>query len=74
MQERLKQIKEHYPELDIIKINHAADHIHILVVILPRMSVSEVVRIIKTNTSKDIKKKFSFLKDVIWLYFSGQLI
>ena len=66
MQERLKQIKDHYPELDIIKINHDVDHIHILAVIPPRMSVSEVVRIIKSNTSKDIKKKFNFLKDVYW--------
>ncbi len=66
MQERLKQIKDHYPELDIIKTNHDLDHIHILAVIPPRMSVSEVVRIIKSNTSKDIKKKFNFLKDVYW--------
>ena len=66
IQERLKQIKDHYPELDIIKINHDLDHIHILAVIPPRMSVSEVVRIIKSNTSKDIKKKFNFLKDVYW--------
>lgn len=64
MQERLKQIRDRYPELDIIKINHDVDHIHILAVIPPRMSVSEVVRIIKSNTSKDIKKKFSFLRDV----------
>lgn len=62
MQERIKQIRDHYLELDIIKVNHDADHIHILAVILPRRSVSEVVRIIKSNTSKDIKKKFSFLK------------
>jgi putative transposase len=66
MEERLKQIKDHYPELDIITVNHDTDHIHILAVIPPRMSVSEVVRIIKSNTSKDIKKKFSFLKDVYW--------
>ena len=64
MQERLKQIKDHYPELDIIKVNHDIDHIHMLAVIPPRMSVSEVVRIIKSNTSKDIKKKFAFLKEV----------
>ena len=42
MQERLQQIKDHYPELDILKINHDVDHIHILTVISPRMSVSEV--------------------------------
>ena len=61
MQERLKQIKDHDTELDILKINHDVDHIHILTVILPRMSVSEVVRRIKSNTSKDLKKKFNSL-------------
>ena len=62
MQERLKQIKDHYPELDIIKINHDIDHIHILAVIPSWMSVSEVVRIIKSNTSKDIKKEVQIFK------------
>ena len=66
MQERLKQIRDCYPELDIIKINHDVDHIHILAVVPPRRTVSEIVRIIKSNTSKDIKKKFSFLRDVYW--------
>ena len=28
--------------------------------------ISQVVRIIKSNTSRDLKKKFKFLKDVYW--------
>ena len=75
MHERLKQIKDHYPELDIVKVNHDVDHIHLLIVIPPKMSISQVVRIIKSNTSKDLKKKFVFLKDVYWgtdgIYYSG---
>jgi putative transposase len=66
MLERLKQLKDYYPEIDILNINHDVDHIHILVVIPPKFSVSQVVRILKSNTSKDLKKKFSFLKDVYW--------
>ncbi len=66
MLERLKQLKTCYPEIDILKINHDVDHIHLLVVIPPKFSVSQVVRIIKSNTSKDLKKKFPFLKDVYW--------
>ena len=66
MLERLKQLKTYYPEIDILKINHDIDHIHMLVVIPPKFSVSQVVRIIKSNTSKDLKKKFPFLKDVYW--------
>ena len=66
MQERLKQINDHYPELSIQKINHDIDHIHLLVVIPPKMSLSTAVRIIKSNTSKDLKRKFSFLKKFYW--------
>jgi putative transposase len=66
MLERLKQLKTYYPEIDILKINHDVDHVHMLVVIPPKFSVSQVVRIIKSNTSKDLKKKFEFLKDVYW--------
>ncbi len=32
----------------------------------PKMSVGSVVRIIKANTSRGMKKKFPFLKDVYW--------
>ena len=66
MQERLKQVKEYYPEIDILKINHDIDHVHILAVIPPKMSVSKVVGILKSNTSKYLKKKFAFLKKVYW--------
>lgn len=66
MNERLKQVKDHYPEIDILKINHDKDHIHLLVVIPPKFSVGQVVRILKANSSKDLKRKFPFLKDVYW--------
>ncbi len=57
IQEGLKQIKDQYLELDIIKVNHNVDNMHILAVIPPRMSVSEIMRIIKSNTTKVIKRK-----------------
>ena len=66
MKERLKEVKSHYPELDIIEINHDVDHLHLLMLIPPKMSVGQVVRILKSNTSRDLKKKFKFLKDVYW--------
>lgn len=66
MLEKLQAIKEYYPEIDILKINHDTDHIHLLVSVPPKISVSSVVRIIKANTSKDLKKKFPFLKNVYW--------
>jgi len=58
MKERLKEISEHYPQLEMLQINHDTDHIHILMMIPPKMSVSEAVKILKSNTSRELKKKF----------------
>jgi putative transposase len=66
MLERLKEVREHYPAIDILEINHDQDHVHMLVSIPPKMSVSKVVGILKANTSRRLKEKFTFLKDVYW--------
>ena len=52
--------------LEVKEVNHGGDHIHILLSIPPKMSVGQVVRIIKANTAREMKEKFEFLKDVYW--------
>ena len=66
MLEKLKELKEHYPEIEILEIGHDKDHIHMLASIPPKMSVGKVIGIIKANTSRRLKEKFPFLKDVYW--------
>ena len=66
MQEKLKEVKNHYPEIDILEINHDKDHVHMLVSIPPKMSVGKVVGILKSNSSRRLKEKFPVLKEVYW--------
>ena len=66
MQDKLKEVREHYPEIEILEIEHDKDHIHMLISIPPKMSVGSVIRIIKINTSRRLKEKFPFLKDIYW--------
>jgi len=47
-------------------VNHDKDQIHLLVSIPPTLSVGKVVGIVKQNTSKELKQKFPFLKEVFW--------
>ena len=63
---KIKEIRKFYPELEWIETKWEEDHIHMLVSVPPKMSVSEVVRILKCNTSNALKDKFDFLKDVYW--------
>ena len=66
IKECMKRMTEYYPEVEILKINHDKDHIHMLVSIPPKMKVGKVVGIIKSNTARDMKKKFPFLREVYW--------
>jgi len=63
---KLKEIRKHYPEIKIEEVNHDHDHIHLLISIPPKISVGSAVRIIKTNTSRAIRQKFPFIKEVYW--------
>jgi putative transposase len=63
---KLKEVSGYYPEIDIKEINHDRDHIHMLVSIAPKLGVGKVVGIIKSNTTKEMKRKFDFLKQVYW--------
>src|SRR3989344_6363580 len=69
---KLKEINKYYPEISLQVVNHDKDHVHFMVWIPPKFSISKVVGIIKANTSKGMKKKFDYLKklyhgsDGIW--------
>ena len=62
----MAEITEHHPLIKFGVVNHDKDHIHFLVSIPPTMPVGKVVGIIKQNTSRELKQKFPFLKQVYW--------
>lgn len=53
-----------YPDWYFKKINTGDDHVHILLEIPPKYSISNVVKILKSSTSIYLKKKFKFIKDM----------
>ena len=63
---KLAEITEHYPLVRFKTVNHDKDHVHMLISIPPTMAIGKVIGIIKQNTSKEIKRKFPFLRKVYW--------
>jgi putative transposase len=49
-------------DIEVIKINAQPDHVHLVVVIPPRVSVAEVVQYMKSQTGSLLKAKFPFLQ------------
>jgi putative transposase len=62
----LLQVRSHYPELEINGNNHDNDHVHLVLGIPPKYSVSDMVRIIKCNTGKKMKEKFGYIQRLYW--------
>lgn len=60
----MRTIPRKHPEIEILEVNTDKDYIHLLVSIAPKMSVSEAVRILKTNTSRMMVKRIPFIRKV----------
>ena len=54
------------PGVEIIEINMQIDHIHVILTIPPKYSVSEVVGRIKGISASKLRKKFAWLQKVYW--------
>ena len=50
-----------HPDIEIVEVDTDVDHIHLLMSIPPKYSVSEVVRDIKANTGRKMREKFPHL-------------
>ena len=67
LHKKLLEVRKFYPDWHFDEIGIDVDHIHLHMVIPPRYSVSKVVNVLKSNTSRALKKKFShYLKKVYW--------
>ena len=60
----MKTIQRRHPEIEIFEVNTDVDHIHLLLSIAPKMSISRAVILLKSNTARMMSKRFPFLKQV----------
>jgi putative transposase len=66
IEKKLAEVTEHYPLIQFKTVNHDKDHMHLHLGIPPTVAVGKVVGIIKQNTSRELKQKFPFLRQVYW--------
>ena len=66
LKRKVLQVSKFQPEIEIVAVNTDIDHMHLLVSIPPKFSVSEVVKMIKAHTGTAMRRKFPFLDKVYW--------
>jgi len=62
----MKAIERRHPEIKVFEVNTDKDHIHLLVSVAPKMSISNAVRILKCNTARPMTRKFKYLEKVYY--------
>lgn len=62
----IKHLDNLDPDIEVIKVNVPLDHVHMVAVIPPRVSVADVVGFIKSQTGSALKLRFPFLQKVFW--------
>ena len=60
----IEEIVKYHPEIEIIKYNIQIDHVHLIIDIPPKLTVSTVVGKIKQNSSRKIRERFEWLGKV----------
>ena len=62
----MAEVTEHCPLIRFKTVDHDKDHMHLHLTIPPTIAVGEVAGIIKQNSSREMKQKFPFLRQVYW--------
>ena len=61
----IRQVCENF-DIDIIRGNISPDHVHLLVSIPPKHSISEIIKNIKGRSSRILQQEFPQLKKEYW--------
>ena len=62
----LFDIQKFHPDVEIEALSIQIDHVHLVIVIPPKYAVSAIVGKIKANTSREIRRRFPWLKRIYW--------
>ena len=55
-----------HPDMAIETLSLQGDHLHLVIVIPPKYAVSAIVGTIKANTSRALRQRFPWIKQIDW--------
>jgi putative transposase len=64
IEQRLFDIHQYHPDIEIEKYSIQSDHLHIVIIIPPKYSVSSIIGKIKANTSREIRRHFKWIRKI----------
>ena len=66
MEKVLKDLDGLEEDIEVIAVNAQEDHVHVIVLIPPRVSVANAVKYMKSVTGRRLKEKFDYMRKAIY--------
>jgi len=52
-------------DIEVVKVNVQVDHVHVVTIIPPRISVASAVQYMKVESAKKLRERFEFIRQAI---------
>jgi putative transposase len=62
----LKNLNGLESDIEVLKANVQPDHVHMVIIIPPRLAVASVIQFMKSQSAKRIRKRFAYLNKVLY--------
>ncbi len=63
---KILEVNKYHPDWEIVCVGFGEEHVHLSIEFPPKYSGAYVVETIKKNTSRELKKKFKFVREAYW--------
>jgi putative transposase len=63
---KLDEVRKYHPEIEFVERNVQRDHVHLVLSFPPKYSISKVVQLMKANTGRALREKFTFIRERYW--------
>jgi len=61
----LMNLDELEEDIEVIKVNVQPDHVHLVTIIPPRLSVASVIQFMKSQSAKKLRERFEYIRKAI---------
>lgn len=66
LEKLLPSLLKQLPGVSLETIGFDRDHVHMVIVIPPKYSIADVMRLLKSQSARELRKKFAWLDKVYW--------
>ena len=62
LEKLIKNLENLDNDIEVLRVNVQIDHVHLVMIVPPRLSISEVIQFMKSRTGKKLWERFEYIR------------